>query len=1373
MHTACSPRLPIPGLFLLSFLIGSFLQAQDRQVQDSWSNARIVKTSFSKSVTCLVKDRAGFLWLGTSQGLYRYDGYAFSLINTLEGNGLQLSDPQVNAVLEDIHQNLWVATENGVTVINPGRDRFVHLAAGADNDGVFQNDVGTMVASGGFVWFGTRRGHLYQVPSREAALFFQTGRAIRPRKLSILEEPTIKTLQAADQGGVWTSYKNKLTKVNTQHQIVHSVRLPEALNTFCFANDGKTACAAGPRGIFFLDSLEAPQARARQLHAFGLPGYIQEGRRRKSIQPDGSCKLWVFGAGGIFGRLDPGNISVFTPTAVFTDLAARFARFDNEPFTNFNALCLDQPGHGWVGRSDGLYEIFATEKLFHSLPFPALPDKPGPVSVRGIHALPDSTLLVGTYSGLFRYRPRLAAFERIGLPGKGDTVRNPLAYDFDRHGDTVYIASESNGLLFYRISTGKITALLPRAAYDSLGPERSLGQWSVSVHRDHAGTVWIGTYGGLMYWRPQDTLATFRVAGRKPLNKTYVHDVQEDRNHRLWLATSSGLYSIPPSRDRLENHPVAGNRKLVVYSLLLNPDGTVWVSTKGEGLKHYNPATGVVKTYTTRQGLPDNVVVSIQPAGRGNLWLGTHYGLCYFNPRTNAFLNYFKESGLPDNEFNHNAMGSDRSGTVYLGLVNGLVTVNDQVTIPHLETPQPLITQITRHDDNDNRTYHQLFSSFAQNHILLAPKTPYFSVQFSIREFTSEKPQFSYQLEGISPKWNYLGEQNSLQFTSLPPGTYTLRVRARVGKSDWSARPLQVLITVERPLYQTWWAYLGYLLVMAGLLYTGLRLYLNRLRLKQQWQAERAYTNQLQELDQARTRFFTNIAHELRTPLTLIRGPIGKIGESTRETRIQKLAAQANQQAESMLNLVNQMLDLHRIEAGQEKLRVIHADIVRSLALITQAYDAYADEQRIDFRFEADPKAFVMDFDPDKLEKILQNLLSNAFKFTPTGGQIVLRFQQEASGHVILTLTDTGIGITPDALPRIFERFFQVDSSDTRPYGGTGIGLSYVKELVTLHNGTIAVESQPGQGTQFRISLPVRQPSALPAPETAVRSYDPPAIPVPSGEIIPDSEANPAGDSALPVVLLVEDHPELASFVADCLADHYQVHCAFDGAEGYRLAVQWVPDLIITDLMLPKTDGLTLARQLKAHELTSHIPLVMLTARASDTERIHGLAGGADAYLVKPFRVEELLLTTGNLLELRDRIARRHAGGMPAQPPSTSTGTNGASVGNGQPFLDRIARIVEQNLANENFGVNELLRELGTSRTQLHRKLKAINGQPALELLRSIRMQKALDLLRTTDLPVAEVGMRVGFGSASHFAKVFGEYFGFTPSTVREKADTP
>ncbi|MDF7814762.1 ATP-binding protein [Hymenobacter sp. YC55] len=525
-----------------------------------------------------------------------------------------------------------------------------------------------------------------------------------------------------------------------------------------------------------------------------------------------------------------------------------------------------------------------------------------------------------------------------------------------------------------------------------------------------------------------------------------------------------------------------------------------------------------------------------------------------------------------------------------------------------------------------------------------------------------------------------------------------------------------------------------------------------------------AQADRLRALDQEKTRFFTNITHEFRTPLTLMLGPTAQIAADTREPTTRQQAELVHRNAQRLLHLINQLLDLSRLEAGQQVLHLVPGEIVGFVRGLVGSFELLAQQRGITYVFEAVPPILHVEFDADKLEKVLANLLSNAFKFTPQGGEVTVQLRAEAAPELDarsmwmeLTVRDTGCGIAPTQMPHVFDRFYQADSTDTREQEGTGIGLALSKELVELHGGTITLVSEVGQGTHVlvRLPLPLAAASTVPLAAAAAPQAEHARLSVPEFKLAP---ALPQA----PLLLLVEDNADMRAYLRTLLAADYQLLEAENGAAGVALAVEHLPDLVLTDAMMPRLDGYGVCRTLKQDERTSHIPIVLLTAKADLTSKLHGLDTGADAYLTKPFLRAELLAQLRNLVHGRQQLQeayRRNVTAPPPGPPSME-----------QVFLAKVQQVIERFLDDETLSVEVLGHELGLSRTQLHRKLKALTNQAPGDFIRLVRMQRAHELLASGTATVSEVAYQVGYSNPANFSTSFSRHFGYAPSSTPRHA---
>lgn len=614
-----------------------------------------------------------------------------------------------------------------------------------------------------------------------------------------------------------------------------------------------------------------------------------------------------------------------------------------------------------------------------------------------------------------------------------------------------------------------------------------------------------------------------------------------------------------------------------------------------------------------------------------------------------------------------------------------------------------------------------------------------------------------------------MGTNRVIVFSNLNPGKYILHVRAANGDGLWGEKSTSMKLIITPPWWKTWWA----LLIFTALLFISLffiRKYeLSRVWLKNRLKVEHIESEKLRELDYSKSRFFANISHEFRTPLTLIIGPVEDLLQKKEIKKFKTDLSYIQRNAKRLLQLINQLLDLSKLDARNYTIKTSREDIIPFVKQIVHSFSSMAHLKNIELETEIDPrlKNKLRDeevnfyFDDDIIEKVLSNLLSNSFKFTNDGGNItvVLSLSETEKDFLELKVEDDGAGIAADKLPHVFERFYQADDARVSPFDGSGIGLSLVKELVQLHGGKIWAMSRPGEMTVFTCLLPLNKNigSDSEAKKTTP-SYNAPVYVADE-----DAEENESvDDNAKPIVLLVEDQPDVRRYIHDRLTDEYHVIEAKDGAEGFDMAKEKIPDLVISDVMMPKMDGFELCKALKTNDFTSHIPVILLTARAADADKLSGLENGADAYLIKPFNSKELLLRVRNLIEVRNKLRKKFSGKLLVKPSEITVTSQDSQ------FMQRLLETVEKHITDEKFSVEALGHEFGMSTSQINRKLKAIINQSAGAFIRSVRMERAMELLKLDKASIAEVAFETGFTEAAYFSRVFKSYFGYPPSEVKK-----
>ncbi len=864
------------------------------------------------------------------------------------------------------------------------------------------------------------------------------------------------------------------------------------------------------------------------------------------------------------------------------------------------------------------------------------------------------------------------------------------------------------------------------------GDEHSLTHWFIraglnwldiaSVVKDRHGRTWMGTIGrGINLHDPElyGGQGGFRYINESEgLASNYVNDcLLEDQAGNIWIGSPNRGLTVWDGEGFTQYGSEQGLSGDNISALYEAPDGLLYVATE-EGMDRLHPDEEGwwVEPYLTAEELRGNRIHSILQDRQGLLWLGGSAGLDIMDLNT----------GLADTLAPH---------LVWRGLMLGG---------ERIDWRQP----------DDSLSSVQYDSIYANSNVPHAPSFPYYqnylTFQWSgIHWAAPDRVRYKYLLEGQDQAWSTSTAESEITFTNLDPGNYTLHVRA-IGKSGKWSETLSYSFVIRFPWWQTWWAYALYLGTFLVVVWSIYRYELRRRLFRNEAQ-------RLQELDQVKTRLFTNITHELRTPLSIIKGWAENIREKPAEWG-RTGANLIEQNTNRLEELVNQMLDLARLDAGQLSLNLEGGDLNEWIAIQVDALQGLAEQHDITLVMEQDEEPIRMDFDHERVAQIINNLVSNAIKFTDPGGEVTVGLKTY-NKKVCLKVTDTGIGIPADALPHVFDRFRQVDDSSTRRGEGTGIGLALVSELVDLMEGEVEVESKEGQGSTFSVWLPLRH--ELPISE--VQTPDLPSLNdheavIPTPILKPDDR---------PHLLLIEDNEDLIKLLQVSLQDTYQLSLAKDGVEGLEKAFEMVPDLVVTDVMMPRKDGFEVCHELKNNVATSHVPVIMLTAKVTAEDRITGLLRGADAYLTKPVVKKELLLQIRNQLAVRKELQARYRSQDMQIQPGNSPDLPQEEVAIEDAFVQKARQLVLDHLEDTNLNVEVLTRELGLSRPSLHRKLKALTNKSTTEFIRAVRLSQAVEYLKNEQLDIAEIAYKVGFDPA-YFSNRFREAYGVSPGEYRK-----
>lgn len=1353
-------------LICLLLLISFGLFAQPK----GWHELTISDGLSQGMIFDLKQDRKGFIWVATKDGLNRFDGHNFTVFTHDPYNDYSLSDNNCSTLLIDKRGWLWVGTLNqGLNLFDTRTQRFYHIDIrdqNSPNAGNYQIN-GLYEDPHGNIWVIANEHKLFKVSLPEHL------------KSRLPESPNLTSQVQISQASINREVGNKpINHISFRSDGRALVMFPNGLYWFNWHAPGKT----GQFDPFRHTSadLAASYGNASQNSWFGTVDnklfIYRQGHLKTVLLPCKAVRLKDVDSVTIAIIADNFLWMMSTDELIRQDSLTTRNAFTTLPPNIYAVtnILKDRTGNVWIGTSGyGLRKFNPEVKQFHSsLANTSLSclyvDRQGRTYVRKELA----------YEQLGRTN-QLHPFLGSDLPPADKNQRYMMQ---DRQG-TFWVSNtnfETHEMSLFKFSTDwKLLKKYPMPANTAFG---FYGNHTVE---DQAGRLWIGvTNGKLIRFDPQkETFQTFSYQSLLPLNGSDIETyfLHFDQTGTLWITTQQGLvraehpqttpaFSIYKN-SRADRQSLSNDFVLSLLDDPYEPSRYLWVSTKGSGLDRLDKKTGRFDHITEAQGLPNKVVYGILTDEYKHLWLSTNRGLAQFDVKTRVFQNYTKADGLQDDEFNTGSFFKAPSGELMFGGVNGLTTFRASDVV-RSKGQKPLVNILGLKVNNEPIAIGGPDGILAEgiefsSRIDLSHRQNLLTLEFGVMDYTnSAKNRYRYRLEGIDRDWVEAGTNRFANYAQLPAGNYTFQVSGSSDGQLWSD-PVTLQVRVHPPFYQTWWAYLLYALILAFIAWQLYRFQTQRLLLQQQVRFEHKEASRLAELDGLKTQFFTNISHEFRTPLTLILGPIDQaVQDYAHDTRFPLIQRNANR----LLSLINQLLDLSKLEAGQLKPELEHGDLVTFFRTVASSFDSLAESRQIRFLFDQNASEYWTDFDRDKVEKIVTNLLSNAFKFTPAGNSIRMTVHYPKSvsaNNVTILIADTGIGIAPANLRHIFERFYQVDGQVNRAYEGTGIGLALVNELVRVLEGTIDVVSKEGEGAQFTVSLPLAtdKPPVLEQSSTGspyeVETYDAHkpildvSMPAANLPISPNSSAT---DN---ILLIIDDNADIRAYIRSLFEADYQIIEAVDGQDGLEQATTRLPDIVICDLMMPRIDGFGFCKTLKTQEATSHIPVIMLTAKATVEDRIEGFTLGADDYLTKPFNRSEITARVRNLIQQRKRLYERFSINQPMPPaPATAPGLPKAE----QQFIDRLSAVVLQNLDNTAFSVEELADTLNMSRVQLHRKLKAVADTTATQFIRDIRLTKAAELLTEGQQSVTQVAYSVGFDNLSYFAKVFQERYGALPS---------
>jgi signal transduction histidine kinase/ligand-binding sensor domain-containing protein/DNA-binding response OmpR family regulator len=1323
----------------------------------------------NNQVNCIYKDKKGFMWFGTMSGLNRFDGYTFKTFRHSIKDTNSIIDDYITKIVAGPDNKLWVQSRIGFNIYDPATEHFDRL-------------VDKYLQKRGLPAYGLTD----IIPSPKGFLFVYQDLGIYylengQSAIAVIKNPTLQTNFIAD---VKTDRKNN-----------------------CWV-------------LYCNGSMEQVDVAAKKV--IGRTDLLQQKKGANKffykLFIDAQNDLWIYGAGIING--------IYRVNTVDNTLQ-QIANNEGTAILSSNivvSVTEDNKGLLWIATDHGGLNILNKKNMTAQV----LLNKPGDDNSLAQNSLTElykddqGIIWVGTYKqGINYYHEAIIKFPLYRHEERDNTSLpfNDVNRFVEDGKGNIWIGTNGGGLIYFDRANHTFKQFRHNTANDNSISNDVI----VSLYIDHTNALWIGTYyGGLdSYDGHRFTHHRHNVKDSTSLADDRVWEIYEDREQNLWIGTlEAGLERYDRTTGQFIHYkPLAPNsvhsgyisaitednkgniwigtsygidvrdKKTGAFRQLLGRDtklsndniitifndsrGFIWVGTR-DGLNVYNPQNNNFQVFRREDGLPDNAILNIIEDNAHDLWISTPNGISRVkcsgtlnNGIHISCINYDRLDGLQGKEFNENAALRTSRGEIAFGGANGF-NLFDPANLKINANPPPVVLTglqvFNQNIEAGDKIKDQVILKKAISEtdaITLRYDEDIFSIEFaSLGYINTQKNKYAYRLKGFNDNWLYTdGQARKVTYTNLDPGKYTFYVNASNDQGVWNEQSIAVNIIVLPPFWLTPLAYVLYGLMVIVLLFVARRMIIQRAKMRFALEQERKEASHMRELDMMKIRFFTNVSHEFRTPLSLILTPLERMIRTANEPAQRSQYQLIHRNARRLLNLVNQLLDFRKMEVHELKLHATEGDIVQFIKETVCSFNDIAEKKQIGFSYSAAVESLFAKFDHDKLERIIFNLLSNAFKFTSENGTVsvdVNAIKKTDETLLEIKIKDTGIGIPANRHDKIFERFFQHDVPGTMVNQGSGIGLAITKEFVNLLDGIISVESEEGKGSCFTILLPVKEitPLVFEQPEEE--------------EPLDTDEKALTNDSAPPkkeyTILLVEDNEDFLFYLKDNLREYYNITEAVNGREGWQKTLSVHPDIVVSDINMPVMNGIELCKKIKQDQRTKHIPVVLLTALTGEEQQLRSIETGAADYITKPFNFEILVSRIKNLLQHQQSLKQTFT----KQVAVRSTEIEVASPD--EKFVQDALAIVEKNISNTEFSVEELSRALLLSRTAVYKRLFVLTGKTPTEFIRSLRLQRAAQLLEKSKMTVAEVAYETGFNNPKYFSKYFKAAFGKLPSAYQADA---
>lgn len=1335
-------------------------------------------------VYTFLEDSHGFLWFGTVDGLNRYDGYSFKIFNTDKTFPNSLSNNTIRSLVEDSMERIWIGTDDGLNFYDQRKELIYKIKI---NTKAEKMSVWSMLIYEDHIFIGTNNGLwrgsinsfdlenieksfqkidtfssnaypgdiiLKLIPSKHGGFWVLTNKSISRIifQTNKIDPIIIEDLQPADDfkemisivedksGSIWllstsegviryNKEKKSFQQITKSNDFLHN--FSKKYSTLTFDNDQKLWVASSDKGLLHI------HYDFKKEEIINVESVENDPNNTASLNSNLIYSLYVSSNNKLLVGTIGSGLNILDPE--FKEIQHYSIKSKSNDKSNVNfirAVMVDKQNRILAGiHNNGLYLIDRKTKLSNKLGFDS-------EAIYYISEYRDDLYFVCTGNSIYLIELNGSSFKVLS---NYEGLNSPVFFVVHARNDQYWCAT-LNGLVRVRINNNRIELV---AKLDkSTQPALSANNCRVLYFDDIHNQLIVGTEGGGLnyvqldnYGTPTDVKVHKMSDKDYSLSNNYVRSIIQDKNGTQWIGTYEGL-----------------NKVL------------------------YNSATGerTFKTYTKKDGLPNNMIEFIVEDDNNSLWLGTNGGLSKFSPNSERFLNYNMDDGLQSNEFSEHTVFKTINGEIVMGGINGINAFYPADFKDSKIKPRTLITDFYLNNEliktgQKMGRYVPLKNSIFHTQILeLSPRHKNLGFEFSAMIYPNAgKVKYAYMLEGFDKDWKYTDALNrNVNYTNLSHGKYIFKVKATNTDGVWDENPTTLSIRIKTPFFYTWMAIILYLVFFVLLFIYFSHYTVIGLTTKRNLLLEKEHNEKLLKLDEMRARFFINISHDLRTPLTLISGPLNNIltnkcisGELNEDLQLIK------RNVKRLTDLVEQLLDFRKAEISVLTPKLESLDFISfSNNEISHFYYA-AKKKGLELSLESSEKQMIVEIDPGMFAKVYFNILSNAIKHTSAGSiKVKIQFvnknipellhDNSNNRYIQVEICDTGTGITKEQEKLIFDRFYQGSPQDGNGYG---IGLSHTKYIIEVHNGLIEAESNPNGGTIIRLFIPDLVSNNATATKGSLCNED---IYINNEDINIQQIDEAEDNSCLKSILVVEDNYDMLNYIRNGLKKNYNIFTANNGTEGLSIALRKMPDLIVSDVMMPGMDGIEFCKAIKSNIITSHIPVILLTAKVDLKTKYEGIETGADDFIPKPFEMEYLLIRINNLLQSRENLRKIFQRGAVLKPSDITV----TSVD--EKFLTTLMKSIEESISDEEFTINSLESQLGLSHSTFYRKIKTLTGQSGQEFLLNVRIKRAHQILsEKKGLRVSEVAYMVGFSSPKYFTKCFKEYFGYSPSEIGSSQD--